>query len=135
MAGRGQFATVVAVALGGVAGSLARYGVGVALPSGGPSLATWAVNLLGSFLIGVVAALVPRVLPRLPLLRPFLVTGVLSGFTTFSAHSVEVTSLLTAGRPVAAVLVLTGTLLGALVAVAAGDAVGRRWIGAREGRC
>ncbi len=134
MAGRSQLATVGVVALGGVVGSLARHGVGVALPTGGPSLATWSVNLLGSFLIGVVAVLAPRVWPRLPLLRPFLVTGVISGFTTFSAHSVEVTALLVAGRPAVAVLVLAGTLLGALVAVAGGDAFARWVVRTREGR-
>lgn len=83
---------VLVVAFGGVVGSLGRYGVAVLLPHGRAELpvSTLLVNVVGCFLLGVLVARRPDA----PWLRPFLGTGVLGGFTTFSACALETDRLL-----------------------------------------
>ncbi|USZ69378.1 CrcB family protein [Halorussus salilacus] len=80
------------VAVGGFAGAALRYAVSVALPGGFP-WGTLAVNVAGSFALGVLfyeARLVGRLGPRMRLL---LGTGFLSSFTTYSAFAVETAAL------------------------------------------
>lgn len=73
--------TAVWIAIGGALGSLLRWGINDALIY---PLGVWVVNLLGSFALGVVVALVARH-PSLPCwLGPGIGTGFLGGFTTFS---------------------------------------------------
>jgi|SRR3954465_962193 CrcB protein len=83
-------------------------------------LGTLAVNLLGGYLIGVAAALfsVKGSLP--PELRLFAITGVLGGFTTFSAFSNEVVSMIAEGRPGWAALTSFAHLVGSLAFTALG---------------
>ena len=64
--------------------------------------------------------LVVEVLPARRLVRPFLGTGVLGGFTTFSTYALDTRTLLAGGRPGLAAAYLGGTLLLGLVAVVAG---------------
>jgi CrcB protein len=83
------------VALGGAAGSLARYGVGLAMLRTVSSAinfpwGTLAVNVIGGFLIGSCVNAVPRDHH----LWYLIVTGFLGGFTTFSAFSLETVSML-----------------------------------------
>jgi CrcB protein len=81
--------TVLQVAFGGAIGAAARYGVGVALfrPGAGFPVGVMAVNVVGSFLMGlIVVYLGQKVLSHF---NPFLMTGVLGGFTTFSGVSLE----------------------------------------------
>ena len=73
---------VLLVAVGGVAGALSRYGALVAFPD---LAATFVLNALGAFLLGV---LVVRA-PEGHWSRPLLGTGVLGGFTTMSAVAVQ----------------------------------------------
>ena len=118
----GRVLTVIAA--GGVVGALARYGVAEAWPhrSGGFPWGTFVVNVVGCFLIGVLLA---RVTPRThPLLRPFLGTGVLGGFTTFSTFAVDTDRLLP-DHAVVALVYFFGTLAAAMVAVWAGDRAAR----------
>ncbi|ONI69980.1 chromosome condensation protein CrcB [Kribbella sp. ALI-6-A] len=113
-----------AIAAGGVVGALARYGLAEAWPhqAGGFPWATFVTNVAGCFLIGVLLA---RITPRShQLLRPFLGTGVLGGFTTFSTFAVDTDRLLP-GHAVVALVYFFGTLAAALVAVWAGDRVAR----------
>ncbi|MBL8536354.1 MAG: fluoride efflux transporter CrcB [Hyphomonadaceae bacterium] len=82
------------VALGGAAGSLARYGLGmlIARAAGvGFPWGTLTVNVLGGIAMGVLAA---RVGPEQEGLRLALGVGFLGGFTTFSAFSIEAVRLL-----------------------------------------
>ena len=91
----GGWMAVGCVALGGGIGAVLRYGVGLLAARvspaalGGWPVATFAVNLVGSFLIGVlVGGLLARVSGG-EAMRAFLLTGLLGGFTTFSAFSLE----------------------------------------------
>jgi CrcB protein len=116
---RGDLVVVGVVALGGMVGAGARYLIGEAwpTPSGGFPWATFTINITGCALIGVLMVLVTDVWVRQRLLRPFLGTGVLGGYTTFSTYSVDLQRLMIAGHPGIALLYLAGTATGALVAV------------------
>jgi CrcB protein len=114
---------LLAVAVGGAIGSLGRYGVGELLPPGRSSLpvSTLLVNVAGSLALGLLVG----ALPRARWLRPFVGTGVLGGFTTFSAFALETDRLL--GRaPVLAVVYVGLTLLLGLAAAWLGLLTGRR---------
>jgi CrcB protein len=109
------------IAVGGAAGATARYLVGLGWPSppGGFPLSTLVINVVGCALIGILMVLVTDVLTQQRLLRPFLGTGVLGGFTTFSTYVVDIQRLVTAGHAVTALLYLATTIVGALLAVRA----------------
>jgi CrcB protein len=127
MAGRPS-TVVVAVAVGGMVGASARYGLSrlVPAPADGFPWTTLLVNVSGAFALGLLAAMVIARRPHDRLLRPMLGTGVLGGYTTFSTLAVEADLLVKDGRAgVAAAYVLASVAAG-LVAVAAGAVVGRR---------
>jgi CrcB protein len=117
----------LAAAAGGVLGALARWGVGLALPhdTGSWPWATLLVNLTGCLLLGVLIAALFARHPDHPWLRPFLGTGVLGGFTTFSAFAVDTVQLADAGAVGAAVGYVAASVLGGVLAAAAGVALGR----------
>jgi CrcB protein len=102
------------IAAGGVLGAEARYGVGVLLPHTGDAWpwSTLLINVSGCVLIGVLMVVITELLYGHRLVRPFLGVGLLGGYTTFSTATVEALTLVTAGRPGAAVgyLVATPTL-------------------------
>lgn len=118
---------LAAIALGGMLGASARYALDLAWPTapGGVPWATLAVNATGCFLIGVLMATLSGIARSHPLLRPLLGTGLMGGFTTFSAYAVQVDSLLREGRALVALGYLAGTAVIALLAVAAGWVTGR----------
>ncbi len=124
-------AVLGAVAAGGALGALARAGLGYAVPPGptGFPWATFAVNLSGCLLLGVLMAVLGRYDGGPALARPFLGVGVLGGYTTFSAYAVEARQLVAAGAVPTALAYLTATLAGALLAVGAGHAVAGRLAG------
>jgi CrcB protein len=119
--------TYLVVALGGALGALGRWGVAEALPSSGGGLpwATLLVNLTGCLLIGVLLAVLLEIRPRSPWLRPFLATGVLGGYTTYSTFAVDVVRLVEADAPALAAGYVAASVLGGLVAVVAGLLLGR----------
>jgi CrcB protein len=121
-----MFTTLSLVALGGAIGASLRYLSGVGfLRLIGPTefpLAILSVNILGSFLMGVfVVAAAHRGLTQL---SPFFMTGILGGFTTFSAFSLETVTLIERGQVGSAMLYVVlsvvlsvgGLALGLLVA-------------------
>ena len=126
---RAQAPLVAAVSAGGVLGALARYAVSVAWPHapGDFAWSTWAVNISGCFLIGVLMVLVERRLAGRHLVRPFLGVGVLGGYTTFSTSVVDAQQ----ARPAVALLYLGATVVGALLAVGAGTALASAVVRAR----
>jgi CrcB protein len=117
-----------AVAVGGVLGSEARYGLTLAFPEAtvGVPWTTFAVNVLGCLAIGVLMVAVRRWDGRRPLLRPFAGVGVLGGFTTFSAYAVGVERLLDSDHVAAAVAYLVLTPVAAVAAAAVGGRLGER---------
>ncbi len=80
------------VVLGGGVGSLARYTAGMAIVERFGSrfpIGTMAINVTGSFLIGLIMTLITERLPGDLNWRPLLVTGFLGGYTTFSSFEWE----------------------------------------------
>ncbi|MFC6084588.1 FluC/FEX family fluoride channel [Sphaerisporangium aureirubrum] len=108
-------------------GSLARYGLGVAFPPapGGFPWATFAINVSGCLLIGVLMVVITEATRPHRLVRPFLGVGVLGGFTTISGYVLDIGRTLAAGAPVTALTYLAGTAAAALAAVYAGVALTR----------
>lgn len=120
--------TLTQVAAGGALGALARFGTqagafrlfGPAFPAG-----TLAVNVLGSFLIGVLFVW----LAQKGLMRhaPFLIVGVLGAYTTFSTFSLDALTLWERGQHGAAAAYVGGTVALSLAGIAAGAALARGW--------
>jgi fluoride exporter len=118
--------TLVLVVIGGAAGVAVRAAItlpftGWAHPLAVPAL-TLGCHLLGSFLLGVV---VGRWAVSRPRLRAFAGTGVLGGFTTYSAFAVQSIQVATAA-PVVGLALVVVSLVGGLVAAALGLALGTR---------
>jgi CrcB protein len=110
------------VFVGGGLGAMARHAVGRAgLAMLGPGFPWWtlAVNVLGSFLIGLLAGLFGA-LETGHGARLFLVTGFLGGFTTFSAFSLDALTLWERGAQLQAGLYIAGSVIASLIAALAG---------------
>ena len=85
---------------GGILGTLARYGLSVVIvQKAGPHFpwGTFAVNMLGCFLVGFLDILAERKFQAVPQMRLLFVTGFCGAFTTFSAFILESYSLIRAG--------------------------------------
>lgn len=119
---------ILLVATGGAIGSVFRYLVGVwVLRQFGANFpwGTLTVNVIGSFAIGFLAELIVRRFDASPEMRLFLITGILGGFTTFSAFSLDVMSLFERGVAIAGMTYLVASVAISLGAVFAGLALGR----------
>lgn len=109
------------VALGGAIGSLARYGTYVAsVRLWGPAIpwGTLIVNVAGCLVMGLLAGAADARLALHPDLRLFLMTGILGGFTTFSAFALDFARLVDAQGALAA-----GAYLAASVGLSVGGAL------------
>ena len=115
--------SLIPIALGGALGSVLRF---LTVAAFGAPLATLAVNVVGSFLMGAGFVLLAG---RGSVAGPLLMTGVLGGFTTFSAFSLDTLKLWQSGQvPQAAAYVAASVGL-SLLAVAAGAAIARgAWV-------
>lgn len=120
--------TLLAIALGGAAGAVLRFGVaagmtallGRAFPYG-----TLAANVLGCLAMGVLYVLFLERMAVGPELRAALLVGLLGAFTTFSTFSIETLVLVENGEPVRALLnVVLSVML----------CLGATWIGLLVGR-
>lgn len=92
--------TLLQVGLGGAIGAMLRFGAGLGLSrlQGGPfPLGVLPVNVVGSFLMGVL--FVWSLERGTGYLSPFLMTGILGGFTTFSAFSLDAVMMWENGQP------------------------------------
>lgn len=123
---RRQFDVVAAIGVGGAIGVLARYGIATAFPVAPRQIpwSTLAINLSGSFLLGIVLFVVERRPPN-RFLRPFLAIGVLGGFTTFSTFAVEIVQLIRE-RPWIAMSYLVTSFVGGALCVLVGSTALRR---------
>jgi CrcB protein len=104
------------VGAGGFVGAVLRYLIGLlpVTPTSGFPIKTFCINLLGAFVIGIVAALATKnsIDPKLTL---FLKVGICGGFTTFSSFALETNDLLAKGAVATAVLyVVLSAILGVL---------------------
>jgi fluoride exporter len=114
--------TLAVISAGGVLGALARYGLTSAFPSP-PTGFDWAVfgiNVAGCFCVGIVIVALTESRQAHYLIRPFLATGVLGGFTTFSTYIDGVQRAVTVGAPRTALLYAAVTPVAALAAAWAG---------------
>ncbi|GGD90538.1 fluoride efflux transporter FluC [Microbacterium murale] len=110
------------VALGGTVGTAARLAIALLIPDAGAfPLATLAVNLVGALLIGILATRLPGSSDT----RVFLGTGILGGFTTYSAFAVGAVQLWAQSPLLAGLYVILTLTLGVAAAVL-GMRVGRR---------
>lgn len=118
--------TLIQVALGGAIGASLRYLTSLgAMRWIGPGFpyATVIVNVLGSFLMGVLVVVLAR--KGGTQLAPFLMTGILGGFTTFSAFSLDTLTIWERGQHGLALLYVGVSVALSLAAIAAGLAVAR----------
>ena len=122
--------TALLVALGGAAGAVLRYWVGMAVQrSLGPGFpwGTLAVNVSGCFVMGLVAGVAERQDSLTPGTRLFLVVGVLGGFTTFSAFANETVGAARAGAIQLSMMNVVGSVGLCLAAVWLGRLAAAPW--------
>lgn len=118
--------TVLQVALGGAIGSSLRFLAGVwvlRLFGAGFPLGVLAVNIVGSFAIGLFAVYAQQ--RGAGHLSPFVMAGVLGGFTTFSAFSLEAYTLFERGHLAAAALYVGLSVVVSIAALVAGVWIAR----------
>lgn len=116
------------VAIGGAIGSVCRYLtgrvaerlLGAELPYG-----TLAANLIGSMLMGMAFVFLTDNFGEAGKYSPLLMTGVLGGYTTFSAYSLEAWQLFDSGRPIAALGYAGGSAALAIASLAIGIALAK----------
>lgn len=110
--------TWVLIAIGGAAGAILRHIATLVITA---PLATVVVNIIGCFLMGMAFVL----LAGRGYSAPLVMTGLLGGFTTFSAFSLDALRLAEAGRIADAVIYVAASVLVSLVAVTCGAALAR----------
>ena len=118
--------TLTQVALGGAIGASGRYLTGIAVVrviGHGFPWGTLIVNVVGSFLMGVLVVLLAHKFGAR--FAPFLMTGILGGFTTFSAFSLDALTLFERDQVGLAAAYVVGTVLLTLGAILAGVFIAR----------
>ena len=114
---------ILAIAAGGALGSVLRHLVGkgsLALMGATFPYGTLFVNVTGSFVMGVLIAYFAHVGNPSREMQAFLTVGLLGGFTTFSAFSLDVVTLYERGEPFAAMMYIALSIMLSLAAVFAG---------------
>lgn len=115
--------TLVLVALGGGVGSVLRYLVSKIVYKWFPAyipMGTFAVNVLGCFMIGLFFGLAIKNASYQGDMRILLMTGLCGGFTTFSAFALENVNLLQSGEYMQALIYIVASVVVGLLAVFGG---------------
>jgi CrcB protein len=118
--------TLLQVALGGAIGASARYLTNIGflrLLGPGFPYATLVVNITGSFLMGLIATTLA--FTNGTRFAPFLLTGILGGFTTFSAFSLDVITLWQRDAAPQAMVYIAASVILSLAALLAGMSLAR----------
>ncbi|MEZ5345560.1 MAG: fluoride efflux transporter CrcB [Pyrinomonadaceae bacterium] len=121
---------ICSVAIGGAAGSVARYLISVSpleTAFGKFPFHTFFVNVIGSFLIGLLLVLFTDKFVVSENLRLLVLVGFLGAFTTFSTFELEIWDLVTNSRYALAFGYLFLSLLTGFIGVALGISIGRRF--------
>lgn len=109
----------IIVGIGGAVGSVLRYLISlfpVSSTNGFP-FKTLLINILGSFVIGLIAAITGKNTHISPETVLFLKTGICGGFTTFSTFALESSTLIQSGKITSAVIYITASIVISLAAV------------------
>ncbi len=119
---------LAAIFCGGLAGALARTGLVRAFPvgPGGWPWPTFAVNVVGAFMLGYFVTRLQERLPTSAYKRPFLGTGVCGALTTFSTVQVELLKMIEGDRWGLAVAYAAATIAVSFLALAGATAIVRR---------
>lgn len=127
LARRAQPAVLVAIAIGGALGAVARYEVTQLfhVPKDAFPWATFWINISGAFVLGFFLTLVVERFPPSRYPRPFFAVGFLGAYTTFSTMAVETVSLIRDGRLGLAIGYITGSIAAGLLVVYAGIVLAR----------
>jgi CrcB protein len=121
--------TILYIALGGIAGTLSRYGLEGWIQSRsatGFPLGTLIVNITGSLLLGFILRIATGTTLITPDVRTGLTIGFCGAFTTMSTFSYESVALLNDGDYLRAALYMSVTILGCVAAVMSGAALGNK---------
>lgn len=122
---------LAATAIGGMIGAASRYVVSQIWPThtGSFPWSTFAINVSGCFVLGVLMAYIGSRESTHPLLRPFLATGIVSGYTTFSTYVLETDSLLQHHQPLLGLTYMSTSVIAGVTSALAGhtltDRLGR----------
>jgi CrcB protein len=117
-----NFQTILAVAVGGAAGSVLRFVIGVwSTRLWGPGFpwGTLIINVSGSFLIGALAELFALRWDVSQATRVFLIVGICGGYTTFSTFSLDAYALIEEAQYAAASAYVVASVVGSIVALLA----------------
>jgi CrcB protein len=122
------YVNLLLIAIGGALGSMARFLLSSFVLRATASLFPWgtfAVNLIGCIVFGIIIGLSEHRLSLTPELRAFLLIGILGGFTTFSSFAFESFALLRDGQMAAAAFNVFGQVITGLAGVWAGVMLAR----------
>lgn len=124
---------LIAVFLGAGIGGAARHGINLiglrATAVYGHPVATIVVNVVGSFLMGLAGYYFSKEVTESMFMRLFLMTGVLGGFTTFSAFSLDLAGFIESGKVGLGIMYALVSVLVSLIALLAGVAAARGAMG------
>ena len=122
-----QATLLAAISAGGVLGAAARYGAGLLWPTAAGSFpwTTFWINVIGCGLMGILMVTVTEAFSAHRLVRPFLGTGILGGFTTFSTFSLDVAVLYERGEVAMAAFYVLVSVIVSIAALFAGMALVR----------
>lgn len=120
--------TTLLIGAGGALGAMARYLLSSLVTQVMGTQFPWGilcVNLAGCFAMGLVAGAGLQAIPLSDGMKAFLATGILGGFTTFSAFSLDAVQLVERGQSMDAALYVIASVAGSITALIAGLALVR----------
>jgi CrcB protein len=124
---RAELGVLVAIALGGALGALARYGISRGIHVGQDTFpwATFVTNITGAFVLGLFLTVAVGWFPARRYPRPFFAIGFLGAFTTFSTLAVETVTLIKDGDAMIGVTYMVVSIGAGLMVAFAGIVAGR----------